>query len=379
MLAQDKNAYYRAVSFLPPIAPVPMRSPRLTPTLEVNLPALVRNYAHLASRLHSGRAAAVVKANAYGLGIGRVAPALYNDGCRDFFVATLDEGIALRGLLPFSGEQAATIYVFHGARSGQAKDFLAHRLLPVLNSLEQIAAWNDAGACALHIDTGMCRLGLTPEEAEALPQYACKPQLVLSHLACANDPADTKNHRQLETFRRLRARFPEAQASFANSSGIFLSPDYHFDLVRPGCSLYGIAPNTLRINPMEHVATLSAPVLQYRAIDHDQTVGYSATATVTAGSVLATVELGYADGLLRSLSNRGYGYVGATRLPIVGRVSMDMVSVDVTPLPAHLRSPDLRINFICENQPVDAVAESAGTIGYEILTGMGPRVERVYS
>ena len=167
--------------------------------------------------------------------------------------------------------------------------------------MEQITEWNNAGPAALHIDTGMCRLGITPEEATQLTTR--NPQLILSHLACANDAANPKNAQQLALFRKALAHFPGVRASFANSSGIFLGKEYHFDLARPGCSLYGISPDTAHENPMEHVATLTAPVLQYRVIERDQTVGYSATATIKKGGVLATVELGYADGFHRMLSN----------------------------------------------------------------------------
>jgi alanine racemase len=270
------------------------------------------------------------------------------------------------------------IYVFHGARKGEAKDFTHHRLMPVLNSAEQIAHWKNAGPCALHIDTGMNRLGLTLKEAKSLQPATGNLQLIMSHLACANEPRHPMNAQQLEDFGAALAHFPGVTASLANSSGIFLGEEYHFGLARPGCSLYGISPNTSLANPMENVVTLSAPVLQYRRIDTPQSVGYGATATVPAGTVLATVETGYADGFLRALSNKAHGVVDGMRLPLVGRVSMDMVSIDVTRLPESSRTPDLRITFIGADQPVDAVAKDADTIGYEIFTRLGARVKRVY-
>jgi alanine racemase len=204
-------------------------------------------------------------------------------------------------------------------------------------------------------------------------------QLILSHLACANEPENPKNAEQLASFRAALAKFKGTPASFSNSSGIFLGSDYHFDIARPGCALYGISRSTARPNPMENVVTLSAPILQYRTLTRDETVGYSATATAKKGSVLATVEIGYADGLIRSLSNKGCGYAHAVATPIVGRVSMDMVSVDVSNVPQHLRTPDMRITFIDKEQPVDIIATSAGTIGYEILTGMDRRIRRIYT
>jgi alanine racemase len=343
------------------------------PTIEISLAAIARNYSLLTSKLGGKTCAAVVKADAYGLGMAQVAPALYAAGCREFFVATLEEGTELRKMLP-----QATIYVFHGPFATQAKDFTAHTLVPVLNSLEQIEIWNNAGPAALHIDTGMNRLGLTLKDLASLQPATGNLQLLMSHLACANDTTHPKNKEQLHTFRQALKHFPGIRASFANSSGIFLGKPYHHDLARPGCSLYGISPNTGRKNPMENVVTLSAPVLQYRHMESAQTVGYGGMGRAKKGSVLATVELGYADGLLRSLGNKAYGFAVGKKVPVVGRISMDMVSMDVTAVSAHLRTPDLRITFIGKEQPVDVIAQEAGTIGYEIFTRLGARVKRVY-
>ncbi len=344
------------------------------PILEIDLKAITRNYS-LLRKQGKGDCAAVVKANAYGLGVSEVAPALYKAGCREFFVATLEEGIELRRYL--SEAPSATIYVFHGVRKNQAKDFLQYNLIPVLNTAEQINYWADAGKYALHIDTGMCRLGIPAEEK--LPPVTNNLHLIISHLACSNDPAHPKNLEQLQKFREVLQGFPTVRASFANSSGVFLGKDYHFDLLRPGCSLYGISPNTHLPNPVENVVTLSAPVLQFNHITRDQTVGYGATAKVKKGSVIATVEMGYADGLMRSLGNVGYGYVGGARVPIIGRVSMDMISVDVTSVPENLRNIDTRVTLIGKEQPVDVLAQAAGTIGYEIFTKIGNRVARIYT
>jgi alanine racemase len=348
------------------------------PTLDVDLSAVTRNYQLLASRHTQKRCASVVKANAYGLGVAHVAPALHAAGCRDFFVATLEEGIELREIVASCELQVAGIFVFHGVRKGEAKEFAAHNLIPVLNTLEQWNAWNTQAPCALHIDTGMCRLGIAPQEAFALQPATRNLQLVLSHLACANEPSHHKNREQLAVFNTVRQHFAGIPASLANSSGIFLGTEYHGDLLRPGCSLYGISPNTMLANPVENVVTLSAPVLQIRTLEQAQTVGYGGTYHAKAGAVLATVELGYADGFHRRLSGTAYGYAHGMKLPVVGRVSMDMVSVDISALPAHLRTPDLRISFIGKEQPVDVLAEAAGTIGYEIFTRLGQRVKRVY-
>lgn len=347
------------------------------PTLEVDLDAIGRNYERLRAELRKSSpkadCAAVVKADAYGLGAIPVAGALSQKGCRTFFVATLDEAINLRPAVP-----DAELYVFHGARAGEQGEFRAHDLRPVVNSPEQAALWGENGPYALHVDTGMCRLGFSASELEdtVLPP---RMSLVMSHLACAGEPDHPKNAAQLVAFRVVRARFPHIPASLANSSGIYLGPDYHFDLARPGCSLYGIRPNPARPNPLENVVTLSAPVLQYRTLTQDETVGYSATVTAPSGSVIATVELGYADGFLRSFSNRAFATAHGHRLKLLGRVSMDMVSIDVTALPEALRTPDLRLTLIGADCPVDEVAAHAGTIGYELFTLIGPRVRRIYS
>jgi len=365
-----------------------MNASILAPTLEVDVSAIARNYRLLCGRLKSGRCAAVVKADAYGLGVTEVAPALYDAGCRDFFVATLEEGVRLRKVLAecdppalelwASVPQLPTIYVFHGARKGETRDFTGHGLIPVLSSFDQIGHWDDAGPCALHIDTGMNRLGLTLEEVGIIPLPTYHLQLVMSHLACAGEPEHPLNKQQLDDFSRTLTRFNGIPASFANSSGIFLGADYHFDLARPGCSLYGISPNTSQPNPMENVVTLSAPILQYRRIKKAQSVGYGATKKAKAGSILATVEMGYADGFLRSSSNKAHGFVAGVKVPLIGRVSMDMIIFDISKVPEELYTSDLRVTLMGSELPVDEVAEAAGTIGYEIFTRMGSRVKRVY-
>jgi alanine racemase len=347
-----------------------MSSPH--PTLEVDLAAIQRNYRLLQSRLKTGQAAGVVKADAYGLGAPEVARALQEAGCRIFFVATCEEGMALRHAL-----REAQIFVFHGARPGENEDFAEHRLIPVLNDPAQAASWAESGPYALHIDTGMHRLGFSLSQARQL-RFRLPPLLVMSHLACAGEPEHPCNAQQLQAFQRALRLFPGLPASLANSSGLFLDAAFHHDLARPGCALYGISPNRMLPNPMEPVARLSAPVLQYRTLEEDGSIGYGATAQARKGAVLATVELGYADGLFRSLSNRMQGYAGDIPLPILGRISMDMTVVDVSALPEDWRTPQLRITFIHEKQTVDDLAEAAGTIGYEIFTRLGKRVKRRY-
>ena len=237
---------------------------------------------------------------------------------------------------------------------------------------------------ALHIDTGMCRLGLSPQEALAIedPQVmmaACHITLLMSHLACAATPEHPLNQQQRRQFEQVRRYFPSLPCSLANSSGHFLASDFHYDLGRPGCSLYGITPNSELPNPMQHVATLAGPILQVREITTEQPIGYGATATVRPGMRVATVALGYADGIHRIASGSGLmGYVGETAVPMPGRVSMDMTCFDVTEVAPSLLEKAGNIQLICERQTVDRVAEICHTIGYEIFTRLGTRVKRVY-
>ncbi|MGE0753630.1 MAG: alanine racemase [Alphaproteobacteria bacterium] len=351
-----------------------------TATLRVDLSALAANYTLLRSKLDKRLCAAVVKANAYGLGVGAVSTRLWDEGCRQFFVATLEEAIELRAVLP----EAKQIYIFQGVLPGEEQDILHHRLIPVLNSMEQVERWKHDGthSAALHVDTGMTRLGLTETEALKLAAdkdtvQRCGIKLIMSHLACANDGDMQKSADQLARFEKAFRKFPQPMAAcLANSAGIFLGAEYHYDMVRPGCALYGINPIHDK-NPMQHVATLSAPILQIRTLDRNETVGYGATYEAKKGSRIAIVTLGYADGFKRNLSNKGYGFISGHKAPLVGRVSMDMIALDVSALPAIPEHS--RAELINEKQDVNVLAERAGTIGYEIFTGIGNRVKRVYS
>ena len=355
--------------------------------LTIDLDAIAANYRLLRGKLAGANCAAVVKADAYGLGVGQVAPALAAVGCKTFFVALVDEAIALRQHL---GQ--ADIHVFNGLAPGSETAFAQHRLTPVLNSLAEIEAWSLFSkvserplAADIHIDTGISRLGLPPEELDIL---AAEPQrldniqvdIVMSHLACADEPDHPLNRQQLDAFRKARRIAAAARrASLANSSAIFLGPDYHFDLVRPGAALYGVGPLPGKSNPMAQVVSLQGKILQIRSVDTPQTVGYGATHSVARRQRIATVAAGYADGFLRSLSNRGNGYVGDIRVPIVGRVSMDLVAFDVSNLPAEAAKPGAVVDLIGPHNPIDRIAAEAGTIGYEVLTGLGSRYHRVYS
>jgi alanine racemase len=352
----------------------------MQPVLTVDLAALRANYRLLKQRHAKTDAAAVVKANAYGLGVEAVSKALWDEGCREFFVATLEEGVELRHILP-----DAVIGVFNGLHHGQEQDFLHHHLLPVLNELPQLERWQRTCADAkaiLHIDSGMTRLGFTHGMLEtAVKQHNefCQKHiaLLMSHLACANEPEHPKNNEQLTRFNAAKALLPGVRTSLCNSSGFFLDHRFHQDVGRPGCALYGITP-TEHDNPMQHVATLSAPILQIRTLDRDETVGYGATYPALSSSKIAITALGYADGWLRSQSNNGYAYIGSTRVPIAGRVSMDMVALDVSTLSDAQLNHATQAEFICKAQPVDHIAKACNTIGYEIFTRLGRRILRHY-
>lgn len=352
--------------------------------LTIDLDAIVDNWRNLVARLRPGaRAAAVVKADAYGLGAARVAPALAAAGCTRFCTATLDEALALRPLLP-----DADILVFSGPFAGTEEEFSAHRLLPVLNSPEQVAAWAAHARrvgrrlpAALHVDTGLSRLGLGAAEARALAVDrtafgAFEAVLLISHLAIAEEPADPMNRSQFDRFAEARALFPGVPASLAASSGIFLGPDWHLDWVRPGASLYGVNPTPAQPNPMKQVIELKGRIILVRDIDAGQTVGYGATWRATSKTRLAVVAAGYADGMLRSLANRGSAILGETRVPLVGRVSMDLMVFDVGALPAAAARAGAFVTLIGEGNTVDQVGDAAATIGYEILTHLGRRYLR---
>ena len=353
--------------------------------LTVDLGAVADNWRLLRDRGAPGAVAGVVKADGYGLGAAPVGRALQAAGCRHFFVAHLAEGLALRAALG----PGPVIAVLNGFAPGAAEDA---GLLPVLNGPGDVEAWAAAARTAgrqlpvlLHVDTGMARLGLTPAEVEALaadPDRLAGLDLrhVMTHLACADDAENPLNAQQASRFAALRARLPAAPASLANSSGMFLGREFASDLARPGCALYGINPTPGRPNPMRQVATLAAPVLQVREIPAGTPVGYGASWTAARPSRIATVAAGYADGYLRSLSGRAVGILAGRPVPLVGRVSMDLITFDVTDLPPgeKLVAPGDMVQLVGPGNTPDEVADRAGTIGYEILTSLGARYRRDY-
>ncbi len=352
--------------------------------LTIDLGAIRANYRILKERLGGVACAAVVKANGYGLGAAEVSRALMDEGCGTFFVAHESEGLELRKAIG----AAPVIYVLNGLAPGSESQALEADLRPVLNSTTQLAAWRETARAAggklkaaVQVDSGMSRLGMAPEEVEAL---AADPQafdgidvtLVMSHLACADEPNNPANELQLQNFETLRKLLPDAPASFANSSGIFLGANYHFDLGRPGVALYGVNPTPDRANPMRPVVRLDAKVVQTRSVDAGIGVGYGYSLVTDRETRLATIALGYADGWHRRAT--AAGWFDGVRLPFAGRVSMDSIILDISSLEPGQLQPGNLVEMIGPNQGIDEVAAYAGTIGYEILTGLGSRFHRRY-
>jgi alanine racemase len=336
-------------------------APRRLARLTVSPQAAAVNWKFFADR-SAGETGAVVKADGYGLGANLIAPALAAAGAKTFFVATLGEALSLREQLG----GGVVIYVFNGPAPGEGGAYVQAALIPVLNSPAQIGLWDASLPHALHVDTGMNRLGLKPRELDAAS--GLKPLVVMSHLACASEPIHMKNAVQRKRFVEIAARFPDARKSLAASGGVLLGRDYTFDLTRPGIGLYGGGALDDGNPSLSVVATLEAPILQVFDLPPGETVGYGATFTASRPIKAATVALGYADGWLRSLSGKGYGHIGGVSCPLLGRVSMDLVTIDISAAP-NAREGDL-VEFLGPNAKLDDVAASAGAISYEVLTNL---------
>ncbi len=351
--------------------------------LTIDLDAVADNYRTVLRHLDGVPSAAVVKADGYGLGAKQIGPALAAAGCTVFFVAHIHEGVILRAVLP-----DAEIHILNGVLPDAMETMRKFRLVPVLGSLGDIDAWKGRGAaaplpCDIHVDTGMLRLGLPPAELAVLAEDATRlggmdVRYVMSHLASADEAGSEQNARQLAAFHAARRILPMGQACFANSSGVFLGPDYHFNMARPGVALYGVNPTPGQSNPMAGTVTLKSRILQVRDANRGDTVGYGASHAIDGKAKIATLPVGYADGYLRSLSNGGQGIIDGIPVPLVGRVSMDLITLDVTAVPDAKRQPGQWVELIGPHNPVDAVAVAAGTIGYEILTSLGARYHRRY-
>lgn len=352
-----------------------------SPAVDIDLDALCGNFRLLADAAPSAEPSAVVKCDGYGLGAVPVARALaLRENCRTFFVAYPEEGARLRAGLADIAPQSV-IYVFNGPRAETLQLFMQHRLTPALNSLEQAALWADAfpgaGAC-LHIDTGMHRLGAPYTELQAVAALkGLALDLVMSHLACSSDPDHAKNPQQLEAFEKACAQFPGVRRSLAASSGALLPAAYHYDVTRLGVGLYGGNPLDAPPSRVGPVATLTAPVVQLRDAAAGETVGYAATHAIDSPRRLAVVQLGYGDGFPRIGGGRAAAWLGGALCPVVGRISMDYMVLDVTDAP---QPPVVgaRAEFFGRNRLIDDAAAACLTLPYELLTGLGARVHRRY-
>lgn len=359
--------------------------------LTIDLVALKQNWRTLNARAGAAECGAAVKGNAYGLGIEPVSRALWEAGCRSYFVARPKEGEELRALLP-----EATIYVLDGLFAGQAEFYAKLDLCPALISMEEAREWAGFGRaygrklpCALHVDTGINRLGFSTAEftallADGFLMEGLNVSLLMSHLACADDPPHPMNARQAEAFRAIRAKLPGVPASLANSSGIFLGDGFTNDLVRPGIALYGGNPTPGVDNPMQAVAHLAGTVMQVRDVAPGETVGYSATWEAKRPSRVAVLGAGYKDGVPRALSSRlqegpAQVFINGRRCPVIGRISMDMMGVDITALNPGSVMRGTRAELIGANILIDEAASWAGTISYELLTRLGSRYARLYT
>jgi len=351
----------------------------------VRLGAVVANFKTARRLAGPAAVAAVVKADAYGTGVVPVTRALVDTGCDTFFVARLEEGVALRALAP-----EARIFVLDGAQPDMVSALIVHSLTPVLNSIADIAAWSAAARetgteldAAIHIDTGMNRLGLPASELATLSAEHAKRLerlrvvLWMSHLACSDEPDSRMNRMQLDRFKTALAMLPPAPASLASSGGIMLGKDYLFDMVRPGLALYGGNPQPTKSNPFATAVRVTSNILQLRRAEKGETVGYGATFKTKRRTLLATAGLGYADGIMRALSSSGAVAVGGARAPIAGRVSMDLVTFDVTDVPGPLAVGD-EVEFVGDTITLEEIAAAANTISYEILTLLSHRASRRY-
>lgn len=357
--------------------------------LTIDLGAIVKNWQALDAISSDALTGAVIKADAYGTGLVPAGLALYNAGARFFFVATPDEAVHLRSELP-----NAHIFVLNGLYPGAGALYQHKKLMPVLSSMEMLNEWlelciksNEALPAAFHFDTGMNRLGFRMQEAEALrariDEFGYMPQMIMSHLACADQPAHEKNRTQLALFQAITSQFPGVPASLANSAGLMNGRENHFQMVRPGIALFGGRAVNGRPNPMSPVVKLEVPVLQVHDGRTGETVGYGATHMLNKDSRIAVLAHGYADGYFRALSGIGARAGGRVIfkgkiVPVLGRISMDLITIDVTELGDAGPKPGDMVEVLGKVITVDHLADLAGTIGYEILTSLKGRYKRSY-
>jgi len=353
--------------------------------ITIDLDALTANYRYCRDQLKPASCAAVVKADGYGLGIRHVARALHHAGCRQFFTATHREGIILRSLLP-----KVDIHVLEGVRSDCVEAFCDHQLIPVLITLQQVKNWASQGRALnrrlpaiIHIDSGMTRLGFGKPELQRLLENSddlecIDLRYVMTHFASADEPGAALARRQLERFNELRQSLPPAPTSIGNSAGALLGPEFAGDMARVGIALFGGNPYQEASIPVRPVLRVQSRILQLREIREETTVGYGATYSAQAGTRIATVGIGYADGYPWSLGNRGIAAINGHRVPVVGRISMDLITLDVSGVPDKFVQPGDMVDLIGPDISLEEVAELAGTISYEILTGLGQRASRTF-
>lgn len=353
--------------------------------LEINLKALKSNYRLIKGLVKKAEVSGVVKANGYGLGAAEVVNSLYEEGCKTFFVAHADEALKIYSLCP-----DIHVYVLNGLMTGDVKEFASYpNITPVLNNHYDIKVWQEMAKktakklpAAIHIDTGMNRLGLGTDERDTLLKdksllEGLDIHFIMSHFSSADEKDHPETSRQAQEFAQVMSHFPDVKGCLCNSAGIFVSSEYHYDLVRPGMALYGLNPTPQQKNPMKQVVRLATRILNIQTIKAGEHVGYAASYQAEKEETVATVNMGYADGFLRYLSNKGHLYWNGQACPIRGRVSMDLVTVSIDHLQEKPNIGDV-LEVIGPSQDADTLADAAGTIGYEILTSLGNRYKKKY-
>ena len=355
--------------------------------LEINIDSIIHNYQLINNKVGNTECAAVLKADAYGMGASVVAKALDKVGCSTFFVATIDEGIELRACFSKNENQIA---VLSGLLEGSEDIFYSNKLTPVLNDTEQIKKWaiynkqkKISAPSILHIDTGMNRLGITINELYDIIKNPTElkelhVEWIMSHLACGDQPRDIMNEKQLSVFLNAKKEFPNVKASLANSAGVFLGQSYHLDMVRPGIALYGSGSGSIPSKPLKQVIKLYSRILQIRTLSTGASVGYGASYRVSEATRVATVGLGYADGYMRSLSNCSWVFFNGLRLPVIGRISMDYITIDITQIASEKIKTGDFIEIIGDKFTLDDLATVANTVPHELLTRLGTRHHRIY-
>lgn len=353
--------------------------------IEIDLSALANNYQQISKLVAPSICAATIKANAYGLGLEEIARTLVNSGCREFFISDIFEGIKLRKIL---NHNQYDIYALNGLKHTKGQDYTKYNIIPVIGSVTELtyykksSMYDNSLPVAIHIDTGFSRLGFDIEDAASLHNENLNIKLLMSHLANADDLTSKLSEQQLEKFLSISNNFKGIRKSIANSSAIHRGQAYHLDLVRPGISLYGCSNHNQSQIKYEQVVKMFAPIIQIKEVKKGSTIGYGAAYLATKAMTIALIEIGYADGIPRSLSSTnhhtgGCFYVNGIAVPIVGRVSMDLVAVNITECKADTNIGD-HVEIFGTNQNIDTLAQNADTISYELLTRLNHRVQKIY-